>query len=303
MSRGARRLRVTIAASDAGRRLDEVVAAALAGLGHPAPKSALRRLLMAGAVRRDDRPLRRPGLPVAAGWRLEIVVDPGRLESARDAAFVMEAGALLFEDAWLLAVAKPPSLPTVPTADPSRPSLVSAVAAWLRRRGQRDYLAVHQRLDRDTSGVVLFGRDEAANAGLAAAFAGRDVSKVYEALTVRPRVDPPDRFAADAAIEDKAALTELRILGRFPGGLHVEARPRTGRTHQVRIHLAGAGLPILGDTRHGAPAGIPRVMLHARRLDLRHPVTGAALRLECPLPEDFRGVLRALSERDRRLQR
>lgn len=298
------RLFVTTTASAAGRRLDDVVAGILAErLGRPLARSALRRLLMKGGVRRDRRPLRRPGLPVAAGWRLSILADPQRLETRRDVAWVLDPSGVLFEDAWLIAVAKPSGLPTVPTADPSRPSLVAAVAAFLRARGGREYLAVHQRLDRETSGVVLFGRDERANAGLAQAFAGREVVKVYEALTTAPRRPPPDRFEIDAPVEGKAALTELSVRRRLPAGLHLEARPRTGRKHQIRVHLAGAGLPILGDTRHGAPPGADRVMLHARRLEMRHPVTGAPLRIECPPPEDFRRALAALGARARTSRR
>lgn len=304
MSGGVRRLLLTIAAADAGQRLDAVVGAALAArLGHPVSRSAVRRLLIAGAVRRGGLPLRRPGLPVRAGWRLSVAADPERLAPVRDAAFVMDPRAVLFDDAWLVAVAKPPGLPTVPTADPARPSLVTVVADWLRRRGERSYLAVHQRLDRDTSGVVLFGRDEAANAGLARAFAGREVEKVYEALSGPPRPSPPDTFVVDAPVDGKPALTDFRVLGRFAGGLHLEARPRTGRKHQIRVHLAAVGLPVLGDLRHGGKPGVPRAMLHARRLELRHPVTGAPLRLECPPPADFRAALRALSGRGRRLPR
>jgi 23S rRNA pseudouridine1911/1915/1917 synthase len=301
MSRGPGRLLVTVAPEQAGLRLDAVVGAALlARLGHEVAKSALRRMLMSGAVRRAGRPLRRPGLPVEAGWRLSVAADPDRLLPARDAAFVMGEAAVLFEDAWLLAVAKPAGLPTVPTADPARASLVSAVAEWLGRRGERPYLAVHQRLDRDTSGVVLFGRDEAANAGLARAFAGREVEKLYEALTARPRRPPPDAFTIDAPVDGKPAVTDVRVLGRLAGGgLHVEARPQTGRKHQVRVHLAAAGLPILGDVDHGGPGVAARTLLHARRLDLRHPVTGAVLRLECPLPADFQAALRRFSARAR----
>lgn len=292
----AGRLRVTTRAAFAGRRLDDVVGEILSErLGRSLARGVLRRLLMAGAVRREGRPLRRPGLPVEAGWRLEILVDPRRLETPRDAAWTLEKSAVLFEDAWLIAVAKPSGLPTVPTADPSRDSLVAALTAFLEQRGERPYLAVHQRLDRETSGVVLFGRHESANAGLARAFAGREVVKVYEALTHAPAAAPPERFEIRAPVDGKPALTEVHVRGRFPTGLFLEARPRTGRKHQIRAHLAGAGLPILGDARHGAPPGVARVMLHARRLELRHPVTGAPLAIECPPPADFRRALAGIS--------
>lgn len=96
------------------------------------------------------------------------------------------------------------------------------------------------------------------------------------------------------------AQTDVRVTRSFRHALLVEARPHTGRKHQVRAHLAGAGLPLLGDTRYGGPLRvgglvISRVLLHASRLELTHPVTGADLAIECPDPADFRTVLEALA--------
>jgi 23S rRNA-/tRNA-specific pseudouridylate synthase len=255
---------------------------------------------MVGGVRRNGRPLRRPGLPVGEAWRLEIEVDAARLAARGDAGGALTGADVLFLDAFLLALVKPPGLPCVPTADPSRPSLVRAGEALLRERGERPYLAVHQRLDRDTSGVVLFARDERANAGLSAAFASRRVEKVYLALTARPARRLPDRFEARGRVQGKPALTCFCVRARHPRGLLIEARPHTGRKHQIRIHLANVGAPVLGDTRHGnaAPA-VPRTMLHAWRLSLSHPVTGERLRLECAPPDDFRAAEAALAVRAR----
>src|SRR5262249_30048165 len=161
--------------------------------------------------------------------------------------------------------------PTVPTADPRRPSLAAAVKAFLAARRPdappaEPYLAVHQRLDRDTSGVVLFAIDPAANAGLAAAFAGRAVGKTYDALTRRPRARLPRRFTADAPVPEDgaAARTEPPVAKVLARGLLVEARPLTGRKHQIRTPLARTGAPILGDDRYAPRGGtsVPRLMLH-----------------------------------------
>jgi 23S rRNA-/tRNA-specific pseudouridylate synthase len=96
------------------------------------------------------------------------------------------------------------------------------------------------------------------------------------------------------------AHTDFRLLSTFSEGLLVEARPRTGRKHQIRAHLAAQGLPILGDERYSsavrAGAGSPRPMLHALRLELRHPVSGEPLVLECPYPEDFQTALDGLRQ-------
>jgi RluA family pseudouridine synthase len=309
-----RTFRLRTAVSHQGQRLDVVLGTWLAeALGRPLSKSFLRRLIMAGGVQLDGRPTRAPGRPLDAGQALLARIDASRLpptSEASDEAFAVRP-AILFEDDALIAVDKPPGLPTVPTADPVRPSLVRAVETHLQRTSAwKGVLGVHQRLDRDTSGVVLFAKAPAANPALAQAFAGREVNKTYHALTMRPRRLPPsswrvsDRLAAVAKgrmgrVEGsgQAAVTDFMLLEVFATGLLVEAHPRTGRKHQVRVHLAEAGLPVLGDPLYGDPGGAaPRVMLHAWRLELAHPVTGAPLVIESPWPPDFRRSLEGMSE-------
>ena len=281
---------------------------------------------MAGVVRVGGRPARAPGQILGPDFELEARVDLSRLRGSRaseDRSFTLTPATILYEDEVLIAVAKPPGLPTVPTADPARPSLVRAVEAYLSRPGREVRLGVHQRLDRDTSGVVLFARDPSANAGLARAFGTNAVEKVYEALVARPGKRPPPCWQVTSALAPigggrmgsvrdggQPAVTDFTLLEELPGGLHLEARPRTGRKHQIRVHLAEAGLPILGDPLYGAQArplvsphgrathanapSPPRLMLHARRLCLPHPLTGAPLSLESPLPPDFCRCLESL---------
>ena len=302
-----RTLRTT--AAHEGRRLDDVLASWLPGqLGAPVSRSSVRRLVMAGAISVNGRVLRRPGRPLRAGLLIEARVSLDRLQRERageDHRFEVSDADVLFQDDVLIAIDKPPGLPTVPTADPRRPSLVAAVKAFLaaRRPGApaaEPYLAVHQRLDRDTSGVVLFATDSAANAGLAAAFAGRAVEKTYDALTQRPRERLPRRFTVETPVtpDGADARTEFTVVKVLARGLLVEARPLTGRKHQIRIHLERKGAAILGDERYG-PRGAtsaPRLMLHARRLSLPHPLTGAAIVIESPLPADFEHALAATAD-------
>jgi 23S rRNA pseudouridine1911/1915/1917 synthase len=290
----------------AGRRLDDVTREWMRTvLGTPPARAAIRRMIMGGGVRVGSRPLRAPSQVVVAGARLEASVRPGRLRRD-DGPREFDPAWILFEDEVLVAVDKPPGLPTVATADLRRPHLAGLVERFLASRAGDGRLrpiavGVHQRLDVDTSGVVLFVKDPAGNAAVAEQFQSRSVEKTYLALTGRPRDLPPERWRADSDVgaesrgrtttEGRPAITDFVVREVAAGGLLVEARPRTGRKHQVRIHLAAAGLPILGDARYGDGRAAPRVMLHAARLALRHPISGAALAIVSRPPRDFRDVL------------
>jgi 23S rRNA pseudouridine1911/1915/1917 synthase len=233
-------------------------------------------------------------------------VDIARLPGGQGRAEV-ESLPILYEDEDLIAVNKPSGLPTVPTADPGRPSVFSLLKDQLRARdGGADvaYLGVHQRLDVETSGVVVFAKRQDANEWLAHAFATRTVVKVYVALTVRPPSLPPETWRVDRPVEtahgeagrSRGAVTELSLTRVLRRALLVEARPETGRRHQVRIHLAASGLPILGDTKYGGPAhigrmAVPRVMLHAARLTVPRGATDSRLELSAPLPPDFENLV------------
>jgi 23S rRNA pseudouridine1911/1915/1917 synthase len=274
-----------VGAGEAGARLDDVLASWLPGaLGRPFSRSLVRRLVMAGAVRVDGQPSRRPADTLAAGTVLDVRIDVSRLPPPTPTSF-----RVVHRDASLIVVDKPSGLPTVPTADPSRPSLVALLKGQLPAGG---HLGVHQRLDAETSGLVLFSLDPAADAALAEQFEGREVRKTYLALVPAGPAREAWTAAGPLGGDGPQAVTEFRVVERRADCLLVEARPRTGRKHQIRIHLAEAGLPILGDRRYGGEARVARVMLHAWRLQLRHPATGSVLRLESPRPEDFTALLR-----------
>jgi 23S rRNA pseudouridine1911/1915/1917 synthase len=214
----------------------------------------------------------------------------------------------VYEDEECVAVAKPPGLPSGPTRDPERPH-----AQRLAERGTGKPLTLIHRIDKDTSGLLLLGKTPEFSDALAKDFRQRAVEKVYLAL-VRGR--PPGSFEVVSHLREGEggrmhtvrsggvrAESRFRGLAESGGYALVEARPQTGRTHQIRIHLAERGQPILGDALYGGAAAVgdttvPRQMLHAWRLAFRHPVLGREIRIEAPIPGDFFDIARAIFGRD-----
>jgi len=260
-------------------------------LERPVPRGLARKAILSGLVQIGGRIVRDPGLMVRGGpsvyvRQLDWVPAPNPTAAPLR---------ILFEDHWLIAVDKPAGLPTHETKDALRPSLTALIERHVGRR-----VFVHHRLDAATSGVVLFAKAPEANAALAASFAEREVDKTYVAVIRRPPIDWPTTFSLDSPISilkngtvrvdasGLAALTRVRIVEGRRDRLLVEARPVTGRKHQIRVHLASAGATIVGDTRYGSdPVAGPRLMLHAERLEIAHPFTGQRLTIISPRPADF----------------
>ena len=222
---------------------------------------------------------------------------------------------VLFEDEWLIAINKPSGLPSQATLDPARDHAFAAVSRYLK--GQ--YVGLHHRLDVGTSGVLVLSKDKAANPSLSSQFQEHRILKTYLALAVSRAPDPRVAVHADfllkAAIgEDKTSRiqkfciggknrknAETRIVcqtlltlkdGYFA---QFECQPHTGRTHQIRVHLASLGFPIIGDALYGdrplrsTIAWLPdRLCLHAAAIELEHPMTGEKLRIEAPCPPGFK---------------
>lgn len=250
------------------------------------PMAAARRRVETGAVYVDGRRVRDAQALVKPGSRVSVVLEASG-ESTADVrartAFTLE---VLFEDAAVLVVNKPAGLPAQPTPDGER-SLLDLARKYLRKEPG----LVH-RLDRDTSGVTVFGKTKASTSSLAAAFREGRARKEYLAvvgpgLPERGLIDTPlqkdpsrpGRWRALRSGNGLAAVTRYERLTNGATCL-VALFPETGRTHQLRVHLASLGFPIVGDALYGGAAG-PRCLLHARRLE----VNGA--RWEAPVPADF----------------
>lgn len=223
---------------------------------------------------------------------------------------------ILFEDEWVIAVNKPSGLLSQGTLDPNRDHLIAALTRFLSDRdGKAPYLAMHHRLDLETSGVLLLARHKKANKGLSHSFQKRRVDKHYVALTARGKEPLPEIFENHLKLNGKSSGEKPRMIAVLAGGdfaktafeveeecasaLRVRASLYTGRRHQIRAHLSQLGAPILGDDLYDGPKSlksinIPRVMLHAMQLSLEHPVTAEPLEITAPVPEDMQSLWRQL---------
>lgn len=221
---------------------------------------------------------------------------------------------VLYEDDWLIAVNKPSGVPSQATLDPARDHAFAAVSRYVKGA----YVGLHHRLDVGTSGVLVLSKDKAANPSLSAQFQEHVIQKTYLALAVSrspdPRVTEHADFVLQAAIgEDKTSRIQKFCVGgknrkkaetrvvcqtllALKDGVFAqfECQPYTGRTHQIRVHLASLGFPIVGDTLYGERplrstiAWLPnRLCLHAAAIELAHPITGEKLRIEAPCPAEF----------------
>lgn len=263
-----------------------------------------------GAVWVDGRRTWVASRPVRAGSRVDVYLDPAVCNRLAHESEIDVAGIVLYEDEDLIAVDKPSGLAFQGTVDDDRHHLFAVVRRYLSRRdgspGARPepYLSLAHRLDRGISGVQLLSKSRRANAGLVEAFRERRVENLAS-LGERPTPDSwavRDRLALrregsgrrramSVDSGGRAAETRFRVRERLRGAVLVEAMPKTGRTHQIRVHLAGSGVPVVGDQLYGArraPIRAPRPMLHAASLCLKHPVTGETLAHRVSVARGFR---------------
>lgn len=287
--------------AEGGQRLDRFLAAA-AGV----PRSQVHRLVVKGLVTVNGQAAR-PALRLCPGDRVEVNWPEPPPTSPTPEHLPLQ---VVYEDDHLIVVDKPPGLTVHPAPGHPRGTLVNALLArypdMMALEGTRPGI-VH-RLDRDTSGLLLVARTEAAREHLMAQLKGRQVEKRYLVL-VRGRLEP-----AEGAIEGpiarhprhrqrmalvtggREARTGYRVLRHLSGYTLLEATPVTGRTHQIRVHFSAAGFPVLGDRTYGVGSPhLSRQFLHATYLRLHHPATGEEIEFHSPLPPDLSSALEHLS--------
>ena len=291
-------------AEAAGERLDSFLAKSLPEL----TRSAAQRLIEGGRVAVDGRPAAK-SCRLSGGEAVSVILpEPEPLDAAPQAI----ALDVVYEDGDVIVVNKPVGMVVHPAPGHPDGTLVNALLYHCGKslsgiNGALRPGIVH-RIDRDTSGLIIAAKNDRAHLALAAQLQDHSLARTYEAVAVggfredQGTVDAPiGRHPADRkkmAIDRRSgreAVTHWSVLARYPGCTHLECRLETGRTHQIRVHLASIGHPLLGDTVYGAKKAVPGLAgqcLHARRLRFVHPSTGELVELECPLPEWFQKILR-----------
>lgn len=290
---------VVVQASEDGERLDRLVARHIR-----VSRRVARTLIARGLVQVNNRTVRILTRPIRAGARIRVL---GDAPADGQAVAVTDVSAqelqILHLDRSVIAVNKPAGLLSE-SDDLGAPSVESVVPKLLLDRGEKSRIWVVHRLDAGTSGVMILARRAAVARRLCDAFRHGDVEKTYLALCTGRL---PDERLVDVPIgrvkgvrhgvraDGKPASTRLVPLVHGSDVTLVQALPRTGRTHQIRVHLSHSGHPILGDRLYGGrgytaespPQAIPRPMLHAERLAVRHPESGERLLLSAAVADDF----------------
>ena len=319
-SSGPRPVRFRVDRSITDLRLSRCVAGRLDGFSVRAAKDLIDR----GRVFVDNRRITKASVPVQEGQWIEVYPDQGS-RGAR-----LQEEDILYDGKTLIAVNKPPGLLVYGTRGVTEETVLPQLEAVLKSTGRwragKDSLVLVHRLDRDTSGVLLVARSGRSASVLEKQFREHKVEKRYLVLAKgRPR---QERFRqvsvvrasrprsgsrgsqnqqaagrAGKAPREPTGITEFEVRETFPGCALLEARPLTGRTHQIRVHLAQLGHPILGDIVYGPEKcpepvlrAVPRQMLHASFIGIESPDDGERLELTAPIPDDMNQVLGWLTQ-------
>jgi 23S rRNA pseudouridine1911/1915/1917 synthase len=296
-------LNLTIPPEHAGRRLDQSLAELLAQYS----RSRLQQWIDAGEVRLDGLPAtRRQKVWGGEAVELHPRADPSEVAFRPEAIDL----AVVYEDAAVLVLDKPVGRVVHPGAGNWEGTLLNALLHHAPTLAGIPRAGIVHRLDKDTSGLMVVAKTLSAQTHLVRALQAREVKRVYRAVALgrfehgEAEIDAPigrhptQRTRMAVVASGKPAQTHYRVLRQFADCAWVECHLRTGRTHQIRVHLAHIGHPLLGDSvyagRRHAPRAFPRQALHAFQLGFTHPDSGEVLRFESPLPVDMAELLREL---------
>jgi 23S rRNA pseudouridine1911/1915/1917 synthase len=270
-----------VAADETGLRLDQVLPRHVAGLS----RRKARAVIDEGGVFVDRTRVKVASRPVRAGQSIEVNIG-GAIERSEPP----PAPTIVHIDDHVIVADKPAGLVTAPTPESNRGDMLDQLA-----RAHGEVYLVH-RIDLPTSGLLVFARTRAANKQLGDAFKAHDVDREYRAIAIGTVASQ----TIDRPIDARHAVTHIEALETLANATLVAARLETGRTHQIRIHLAGLGHPLAGDAQHGGETArtflprAPRLALHAAVLGFTHPATGQRVKFESPLPAELAGYLERL---------
>lgn len=315
-------LTLTVPAGDGGGRLDKALAMGLKDLS----RARLQDLIRAGRVTVGDRTIEDPAHRVKPGAVVTVTVPPPAPAMPRAQVIPLD---IVFEDHSVIVVNKPAGLTVHPGAGTPDGTLVNALLAYCGERlsgiGGVARPGIVHRLDKDTSGLMVVAKSDAAHQGLAAQFAAQDgterrLSRTYTAIAwglphpTHGVIDAPigrhpvDRIKMAVVASGKPARTHYSVrhlLGPPGRAAVVECRLETGRTHQIRVHLAHHGHPLVGDPLYSSISKrqaqsqryrFSRQALHAGKLRFEHPISGTAMTFEASLPADMEGLVAALND-------
>ena len=287
------------------QRLDAFLASSLDGL----TRSQATRLIESGEVAVDGRAVSK-SYKLAGGEDIAVTLPEPEPVEAVPQDIPLD---VVYEDADVIVVNKPSGMVVHPAPGHPDGTLVNALlyhcAGTLSGIGGALRPGIVHRIDRDTSGLIIAAKNDAAHQYLSAQLADHTLARTYECIVVgklredRGTVDAPiarhptDRKRMAVVAGGREAVTHWEVIARYPGYTHVRCRLETGRTHQIRVHMAYIGHPILGDTVYGAKKEVPGLTgqcLHAVGLRFLHPRTHEVMELSCPLPEEFTRMLQKI---------
>ena len=298
-------IRLRASEESKNQRLDAFLASSLDGL----TRSQATRLIESGEVAVNGRAVSK-SYKLAGGEDIAVTLPEPEPVEAVPQDIPLD---VVYEDADVIVVNKPSGMVVHPAPGHPDGTLVNALlyhcAGTLSGIGGALRPGIVHRIDRDTSGLIIASKNDAAHQYLSAQLADHTLARTYECIVVgalredRGTVDAPiarhptDRKRMAVVAGGREAVTHWEVIARYPGYTHVRCRLETGRTHQIRVHMAYIGHPILGDTVYGAKKEVPGLTgqcLHAVGLRFLHPRTHEVVELSCPLPEEFTRMLQKI---------
>lgn len=301
-------IRLRASEESKNQRLDAFLASSLDGL----TRSQATRLIESGEVAVNGRAVSK-SYKLAGGEDIAVTLPEPEPVEAVPQDIPLD---VVYEDADVIVVNKPSGMVVHPAPGHPDGTLVNALlyhcAGTLSGVGGALRPGIVHRIDRDTSGLIIAAKNDAAHQYLSAQLADHTLARTYECIVVgalredRGTVDAPiarhptDRKRMAVVAGGREAVTHWEVIARYPGYTHVRCRLETGRTHQIRVHMAYIGHPILGDTVYGAKKPVPGLTgqcLHATGLRFIHPRTGEPVELHCPLPPEFTAMLQKLQSK------